>query len=82
MAAMTQRSLEHKAADGTAVEAGQSWAYRARQSDALARVTAVRLGSQRPARVLVKFIDEAFEGRQEWVPPARLKARWDWQLPA
>lgn len=74
---MTSASPEHKAADGTVVEAGQSWAYRARRDDALAQVTVIRLGTQRPARVLVKFTDEAFEGRQEWVPPARLKARWE-----
>ena len=74
---MKERSLEHKAADGTAVEAGQSWAYRARQDDALAQVSVIRLGTQRPARVLITFTDEAFEGRQEWVPPARLKTRWE-----
>jgi hypothetical protein len=74
---MTSASPEHKAADGTAVQAGQSWAYRARRGDALTQVTVVRLGAQRPARALVTFADEAFEGRQEWVPPARLKARWE-----
>jgi hypothetical protein len=47
--------------------AGESWAYRARQE---ARNAA------RPARVLVRFVDERFEGRQEWVPPARLKVPW------
>jgi hypothetical protein len=26
--------------------------------------------------VLVRFVDERFEGRQEWVPPARLKVPW------
>lgn len=72
---MTERSLEHKAADGTAVEVGQSWAYRSRPGDALAQVTVIRLGTQRAARVLVTFTDEAFQGRQEWVPPGRLKAR-------
>jgi hypothetical protein len=40
-------------------------------------VTVIRLGTQRPARVQVRFTGEAFEGRQEWVPPARLKSRWD-----
>jgi hypothetical protein len=24
----------------------------------------------------VRFVDERFEGRQEWVPPARLKVPW------
>ncbi|MGB7871480.1 MAG: hypothetical protein WBM01_24985 [Mycobacterium sp.] len=36
----------------------------------------MKLGTQRPARVLVRFVDERFEGRQEWVPPARLKVSW------
>lgn len=74
---MSSASPAHKAADGTTVEAGQSWAYRARQGGALAQVTVIRPGTQRPARVLVKFADEAFEGRREWVPPARLKTRWE-----
>ena len=26
--------------------------------------------------MLVKFVDDVFEGRQEWVPPARLKVLW------
>jgi hypothetical protein len=73
---MNQGELQHRAADGTLVEAGQGWAYRARQADSLAEVRVLRLGTQRPARVLVRFADEVFEGRQEWVPPARLKARW------
>jgi hypothetical protein len=30
---MTQPELQHKAADGVLVEAGQAWAYRARQAD-------------------------------------------------
>jgi hypothetical protein len=30
----------------------------------------------RPARVLIKFVDDEFEGREEWVPPARLKVLW------
>jgi hypothetical protein len=68
--------LQHKAVDGTLLEVGQVWAYRARQTDSLAEVTVLRLGAQRPARVLVKFAAEAFEGLQEWVPPSRLKALW------
>jgi hypothetical protein len=56
------------------VEAGQASAYRARQADDLVQVKVLRLGSQRPARVLVKFAAELIEGRQERVPPARLKA--------
>lgn len=55
---------------------GESWAYRARQIDDVVEVEVLKFGSQRPARVLVRFVDERFEGRQEWVPPARLKVRW------
>jgi hypothetical protein len=64
-------------ADNPALQLGESWAYRARQSDELAEVRVVRFGSQRPARVLVLFVDDRFEGRQEWVPPARLKVLWE-----
>lgn len=59
------------------MEPGESWAYRARQVDDLVEVKVLRLGTQRPARVLVRFVDDAFEGREEWVPPARLKVLWD-----
>jgi hypothetical protein len=74
---MTSAGVEHKSAGGAVVEAGQAWAYRARRDEPLAQVRVVRVGVQRPARVLVRFADEAFEGRQEWVPPGRLKARWE-----
>jgi hypothetical protein len=53
------------------------WAYRARAADALTAVEVLKLGSRRPLRVLVRFVEERFEGRQEWVPPARLKVLWD-----
>lgn len=52
---------------------GQSWAYRARRVDEL---DALRRGTQTPPRVLVCFVDDRFEGREEWVPPARLKVPW------
>jgi hypothetical protein len=57
-------------------QVGESWAYRARQVDEVVEVAVVKFGTQRPARVSVRFVDERFEGRQEWVPPARLKVRW------
>jgi hypothetical protein len=71
-----QTAPQHRAADGTAVEVGQSWAYRARYGDELVQVTVVRLGKRRPARALVRFDDAEFEGLQDWVPPARLKVSW------
>lgn len=58
------------------MEPGERWAYRARQVDELVEVRVLRLGTQRPAWVLVRFVDDAFEGREEWVPPARLKVPW------
>jgi hypothetical protein len=58
------------------VEVGEAWAYRARQADPLVEVSVVRVGVQRPARVLVRFVDPSLEGREEWVPPARLKVSW------
>jgi hypothetical protein len=60
----------------TAPQAGQAWAYRARQVDDVVEVEVLKFGTKRPARVLVRFVEERFEGRQEWVPPARLKVPW------
>ncbi len=36
----------------------------------------VRVGARKPKRVLVRFVDDAFEGLSDWVPPARLKVPW------
>ena len=58
------------------MEPGEPWAYRARQVDPLVEVVVVRLGMQKPARLLVRFVADEFEGREEWVPPARLKVPW------
>ena len=35
----------------------------------------MRIGVRKRARVLVRFVD-VFQGRQEWVPPARLRVLW------
>jgi hypothetical protein len=56
--------------------AGERWAYRARAQDDLVEVEVIRLGIKTPARVLVHWTDDAFEGQQDWVPAARLKALW------
>ena len=64
-------------AEQHSAQPGESWAYRARSVDVLVEVVVVRLGTQRPARVFVRFVDDRFEGRQEWVPPSRLKVRWE-----
>src|ERR1700693_5910439 len=71
---MTDSSVARQ--DNADVEPGELWACRARQVDELVEVKVLRLGTQRPARVLVRFVDECFEGREEWVPPARLKVPW------
>jgi hypothetical protein len=56
---------------------GECWGYRARRQDSLVCVEVLKIGTKRPARVLIRFVDERFEGRQEWVPPARLKVPWN-----
>jgi hypothetical protein len=62
--------------DHRRVHVGESWAYRARSVDPLVAVRVRRVGTKKPARVLVRFLDEEFEGQEEWVPPARLKVLW------
>ncbi|MGF6886352.1 hypothetical protein ABIA39_000319 [Nocardia sp. GAS34] len=59
------------------VAVGELWAYRQRGTDPVTCVEVLRLGTAKPPRVLVKFTDNRFEGRSEWVPPARLKVPWD-----
>jgi hypothetical protein len=58
------------------MEPGENWAYRARAVDDLVEVKVLRLGTKKPPRVLVHFLDDHFEGREDWVPPARLKVIW------
>jgi hypothetical protein len=58
------------------MEPGESWAYRARGVDPLVEVRVMRQGAQKPARLLVRFVADEFEGKEEWVPPARLKVLW------
>mgnify|MGYP003606116134 CR=1 FL=1 len=55
---------------------GTTWAYRARSKDSLVEILVLKHGTKRPARVLVRFVDPSFEGREEWVPPSRLKVPW------
>ena len=58
------------------MNAGEAWAYRARTADPLVEVKIVRIGSRRPARILARFVAPEFEGREDWIPPARLKVPW------
>ena len=55
---------------------GERWGYRAHNIDSLVEVEVLKIGTQKPPRTLVRFIDEQFEGRQEWIPPTRLKVIW------
>jgi hypothetical protein len=64
-------------ADRAMPSVGEVWAYRARQADELVPVRVVRHGKKKPARVFVRFVDDVFEGQEDWVPPARLKIAWD-----
>ena len=55
---------------------GESWAYRARATDAVVPVEVLAIGTARPPRVRVRHLLDEAEGREEWVPPARLKVLW------
>jgi hypothetical protein len=56
---------------------GSEWAYRQHRDDPIVRVRVLRIGKERPLRAKVRFVDDEFEGREDWVPRARLKARWE-----
>ena len=58
------------------LDVGSTWGYRARIGDELVAVEVVKVGIRRPRRVLVRFVDDVYEGLSDWVPPARLKVRW------
>jgi hypothetical protein len=58
------------------VAVGEHWAYRARWSDPLDEVAVLRVGTKTPRRALVRWVADSFEGQQDWVPPARLRAPW------
>lgn len=74
--AMPERFSLREFGDDGRMEAGERWAYPARGIDPLIKVEVKRLGTQKPARVLVLFVDDYAEGREEWVPPARLRVPW------
>lgn len=66
----------HGAKTAQASAVGAVWAYRARAVDALQPVRVLKFGRKSPARVLVRFEEPAMEGREDWVPPGRLKVLW------
>jgi hypothetical protein len=55
---------------------GEEWAYRERANSNPTAVRVTKVGTARPPRVKILFLDDAFEGREEWVPPSRLKVLW------
>lgn len=55
---------------------GEHWAYRRGENDELTEVEVIKIGVRRPARLLVRFVGDEFEGLQDWVSPSRLKASW------
>lgn len=66
-----------KTANGEPIAVAQRWAYRKGLRDAVVCVEVTRLGTSRPPRVRVHFVDDDYEGREDWVPPSRLKVRWE-----
>ncbi|HET7325770.1 MAG TPA: hypothetical protein VFJ14_00645 [Nocardioidaceae bacterium] len=58
------------------VSVGDVYGYRARSIDDLVPVKVLKEGTKKPARVLIRFEGPAMEGREEWVPPTRLKVHW------
>jgi hypothetical protein len=63
--------------DKSEVEQGRLWAYRAQAKDLPARVEVLKIGQKRPPRVKIRFTDDEFEGREDWVSPSRLKVLWN-----
>jgi len=59
------------------VNVGEEWAYREKAGATVTRVTVTRIGTTKPLRVRVRFADDHYEGGEEWVPPNRLKVRWE-----
>lgn len=58
-------------------EPGEFWGYRIRARGELACVRVLKVGTKRPPRVKIRFVDDQYEGREDWVPPPRLKIRWE-----
>ncbi|MFC1438024.1 hypothetical protein ABUW04_07110 [Streptacidiphilus sp. N1-10] len=60
------------------MQVGEWWAYRvAPYVGPVSKVEILKEGTQRPLRVKVRFMAEKAEGREEWVPPARLRVPWE-----
>ncbi|MEU6578280.1 hypothetical protein [Streptomyces sp. NPDC046805] len=59
------------------MEEGERWAHRAAPHHGpVEEAEVLKIGAQRPLRIKVRFVAEEAEGREEWVPSARLRALW------
>jgi len=58
------------------MEKGERWAYEIPKKYNLAQVLVEKIGTKRPPRVLITFLDDEYEGASEWVTPGRLKVLW------
>jgi hypothetical protein len=62
-------------ADLIELQRGQRWAYRiARSSSAFYEAAVVKVGDK---KVQVELLADRWEGKREWVSPARLEVQWD-----
>ncbi|MFG2825643.1 hypothetical protein ACGFX4_40215 [Kitasatospora sp. NPDC048365] len=60
------------------MERGERWAHRvAPYKGPVNEVEVLKVGTQRPVRVKVRFVADEAEGREEWVPKARLRVPWE-----
>lgn len=57
--------------------AGEEWAYQQSARSPIEHVAITAVGTKEPQRVKIRFLDESAEGREDWVPPGRLKVRWE-----
>ena len=58
------------------MDVGEHWGYRANRHAKFAEVKVLKIGTARPPRVKVEYVDDRFEGKQAWVSPARLEVLW------
>jgi hypothetical protein len=58
------------------MELKEHWAHEMPKKRELTEVRIEKIGAKKPARDLVAFVDDEFEGASEWVPPSRLKVPW------
>jgi hypothetical protein len=55
------------------MEVGEHWAYRSSRKEKFAEVTIKVIDTKSPPLVKILWVDDAYEGRTEWVSPARLE---------